>query len=212
MNNPADETGLTNLAAQAGLSNRVTEAILKLISTVPKSSEQESSTPEVRARLLARTAARTSAGISGGAALVPGPLGILTLLPDIVGVWRVQAQMVSDIAATYGKTATLTTEQMVYCLFKHTASQLFRDVVMRSGERFLVRPVSLRMMQSVVSKISIKVGQRTIGKTVARYAPVIGAIGVGGYAYYDTYKVAKTAIELFGKEVVLVDVSPADQA
>ena len=76
---------------------------------------------------------------------------------------------------------------------------------MRSGERFLVRPVSLRMMQSVVSKISIKVGQRTIGKTVARYAPVIGAIGVGGYAYYDTNKVAKTAIELFGKEVVLVD-------
>jgi hypothetical protein len=35
---------------------------------------------------------------------------------------------------------------------------------------------------------------------------------VGGYAYYDTNKVAKTAIELFGKEVVLVDVSPADQA
>jgi len=139
-------------------------------------------------------------------------LGILSLLPDIVGVWRVQSQMVADIAATYGKTATLTKEHMVYCLFKHTASQLFRDVVMRSGERFLVRPVSLRMMQSLVAKISIKVGQRTIGKTVARYAPVIGAIGVGGYAYYDTNKVAKTAIELFSKEVVVVDGSSTDKA
>ena len=37
---------------------------------------------------------------------------------------------------------------------------------------------------------------------MARYAPVIGAIGVGGYAYYDTKGVAKTAIELFSKEVV----------
>ena len=119
--------------------------------------------------------------------------------------------MVSDIAATYGKTATLTKEHMVYCLFKHTASQLLRDVVMRSGERFLVRPVSLRMMQSLVAKISITVGQRTIGKTVARYAPVIGAIGVGGYAYYDTNKVAKTAIELFSKEVVVVDGSSTAQ-
>jgi hypothetical protein len=48
---------------------------------------------------------------------------------------------------------------------------------------------------------------------VARYAPVIGAIGVGGYAYYDTNKVAKTAIELFSKEVVVVvdSSSSADQ-
>jgi hypothetical protein len=198
-------------AVSADLGNKVTDAILKLITTVPKSSENESSAPDVRARSIARTAARTTAGISGSAALVPGPLGILSLLPDIVGVWRVQSQMVSDIAATYGKTATLTKEHMVYCLFKHTASQLLRDVVMRSGERFLVRPVSLRMMQSLVAKISITVGQRTIGKTVARYAPVIGAIGVGGYAYYDTNKVAKTAIELFSKEVVVVDGSSTAQ-
>jgi hypothetical protein len=190
----------------------VTEAILKLVASVPKSSENESSSPDARARLLARTAARTSAGISGGAALVPGPLGILSLLPDIVGVWRVQAQMVSDIAAVYGKTATLTNEQMVYCLFKHTASQLLRDIVMRSGERFLVRPVSLRMMQSLVAKISIKVGQRAIGKTVARYAPVLGAIGVGGYAYFDTKTVAKTAIELFSKEMLLLGSDGDDNA
>ncbi len=163
LNSPGDVSRLAKLAGQSGLSKRVTEAILKLISTVPNSNEHESSTPEIRARLLARTAARTSAGISGGVALVPGPLGILSLLPDIVGVWKVQAQMVSDIAATYGKTATLTKEHMVYCLFKHTASQLLRDVVVRSGERFLMRPVSLRMMQSLAAKISIKVGQRAIG-------------------------------------------------
>jgi len=28
---------------------------------------------------------------------------------------------------------------------------------------------------------------------------VVGAMGVGGYAYYDTAKVAATAIELFEK-------------
>ena len=194
------------------MSNGVSEAILKLVASVPKSGEHESSSPEARARVLARAAARTSAGISGGAALVPGPLGLLSLLPDMVGVWRVQTQMVSDIAAVYGKTATLTKEQMVYCLFKHAAAQLLRDVVVRSGERFLVRPVSLRMMQSLAAKISIKVGQRAIGKTVARYAPVIGAIGVGGYAYYDTKGVAKTAIELFGNEVIVLDGESTDLA
>jgi hypothetical protein len=213
LNGPGDVSGLAKLEAQTGVSNRVTEAILKLVASVPKSNEHESSTPDARARALARIAARTSAGISGGAALVPGPLGLLSLLPDMVGVWRVQTQMVSDIAAVYGKTATLTKEQMVYCLFKHTAAQLLRDVVVRSGERFLVRPVSLRMMQGLVVKISVTVGQRAIGKTVARFAPVIGAIGVGGYAYYDTSNVARAAMALFSKEVVLLDGEPStDQA
>ena len=100
-------------AGQTGLSTQVTESILKLVTSMPTSDEQECSTPDVRARVLARAAARTSAGISGGAALVPGPFGLLSLLPEMFGVWRVQAQLVSDIAAVYGKTATLSTEQMV---------------------------------------------------------------------------------------------------
>jgi hypothetical protein len=188
----------------AGLVKRVTDAILNMISVVPTSGEFTNDFPEKRARQLARTAARASAGISGGAALAPGPLGILTLLPDILGVWRVQAQMVSDIAAAYGKSASVTQEQMVYCLFKHTASQLFRDIVVRSGERYLVRPVSLRMMQSLVALIGVKVGQRTLGKAVARYAPVVGAMGVGAYTYYDTQQVAKTAISLFSHDIDVV--------
>jgi len=59
--------------------------------------------------------------VAGTLALPPGPLGWMTILPEMVGVWKIQAQMVADIAALYGKTATLTQEQMLYCLFKHTA-------------------------------------------------------------------------------------------
>ena len=191
------------VANHTGVADRVSDAIMNLISSVPFSTEINSSNPDARAKLLARNAARVSASISGGAAMAPGPLGILTLFPDIVGVWRVQAQMVSDIAAAYGKTATLTRQHMVYCLFKHSAAQLLRDVIVREGERYLVLPVTLRMMRSLVSKIGIKVGERTFGKAVARYAPVVGAVGVGAYAYYDTKKVAETAIELFSSEVVL---------
>lgn len=201
-------SGVAKVAKHAGIADRVSDAIMNLISAVPPSSETNSATPGDRAKLLARNAARTSAGISGGSAMAPGPLGMLTLLPDIVGVWRVQAQMVADIAAVYGKTATLTRQHMVFCLFRHSAAQLLRDVIVREGERYLVLPLTLRMMRSLVSKIGIKVGERTFGKAIARYAPVVGAVGVGAYAYYDTKKVAQTAIELFSSEVVLQDISP----
>ena len=198
-------SALAKVATRAGLADRASDAIMNLISSVPSSSEINCSTPDARAKLLARNAARVSASISGGAALAPGPLGMLTLLPDIVGVWRVQAQMVSDIAAAYGKTSTLTKQHMVYCLFKHSAAQLLRDVIVREGARYLVLPVTLQMMRSLVSRIGIKVGERTFGKAIARYAPVVGAVGVGAYAYYDTKKVAETAIELFSSEMVMQD-------
>lgn len=198
-------SALAKAATRTGLADRASDAIMNLISAVPASSETNSSTPDARAKLLARNAARLSASISGGAAMAPGPLGMLTLLPDIVGVWRVQAQMVSDIAAAYGKTSTLTKQHMVYCLFKHSAAQLLRDVIVREGARYLVLPVTLQMMRSLVSKIGVKVGERTFGKAVARYVPVVGAVGVGAYAYYDTKNVAKTAIELFSSEMVMRD-------
>lgn len=195
--------GLTVGEKQAGFADRVTDTLMHLISRVPSSAEVSSASPDARARQLARNAARASASISGGAALAPGPLGMLTLLPDLVGVWKVQAQMVADIAAVYGKTATLTQEQMVYCLFKHSAAQLLRDVIVREGGRYLVLPVSLRMMRSLATKIGITVGQRSFGKAIARYAPLVGALGVGAYAYYDTQKVADTAMALFSSELVV---------
>ncbi|MFZ4481337.1 MAG: hypothetical protein ACOYNZ_15750 [Rhodoferax sp.] len=198
-----DNSGLAKAASQAGITGRASDAIMKLISAVPSSAETNSATPDARAKLLARNAARVSASISGGAAMAPGPLGMLTILPDIVGVWKVQAQMVSDIAATFGKTGTLTRQHMVYCLFKHSAAQLLRDVIVREGARYLVLPVTMQMMRGLVSKIGIKVGERSFGKAVARYAPVVGALGVGAYAYYDTKKVAETAIALFSSEMVV---------
>jgi type I restriction enzyme M protein len=49
---------------------------------------------------------------------------------------------------------------------------------------------------------------RAIRKGVPRWLPVIGAVGVGTYAYFDTGQVARTAIELFEREITLDCSSP----
>ena len=113
--------------------------------------------------------------------------------------------MVADIAGAFGQRASLTREQMLYCLFRHAAAQVVRDLVVRAGERVLVRRLPLRMLQQVVRMIGVRVSQRIIGRGVSRWLPVIGALGVAGYAYYDTGQVAHTTIELFGHAI---DVEP----
>jgi hypothetical protein len=176
---------------------RITEAILDFVSQVPDSKVGNSQDPAGEARRLANRAAQRAALTAGSLALPPGPLGWLTLLPELIAIWKIQAQMVSDIAAAYGHHASLGREQMMWCLFRHTAAQAFRDLVVRMGDRLVFRRMSWGVAERVAKQIGIKLTQRTLSKGVSRWLPVIGALGVGAYAYYDTGQVAGTAIELF---------------
>lgn len=183
------------------VAGKAAKAIMDFIGHVPTSHQRKSKTPVPNARKVASTAAAQAALAAGSLALPPGPLGWLTILPEMVAVWKIQAQMVADIAATYGKTTTLSKEQVLYCLFRHTAAQAVRDIVVRVGERVLVKRASLVVMQKIAQKIGIKVTKTALGKGLTRFLPIVGALGVGSYAYYDTAQVAKTAIDLFSSDV-----------
>ena len=104
------------------LVRKVSERLLELVGSIPLSGEHAAATPRTRARALVRKSALKSAAISGSLALPPGPLGLMTILPDLFAIWRIQAQLVADIAAVYGKTGFLTEETILFCLFKHAAA------------------------------------------------------------------------------------------
>lgn len=180
---------------------KVVNTLKDFISKIPSTIETEVKDPSAHSREIATKAAAKAALFSGGLALPPGPLGIITIIPDVVAVWKIQAQMVADIAGTFGKTLTLSQEQMLYCLFKHTASQAVRDLVVRVGERVIIKRASLRVIQKALQKIGVKITQRLAGKFISRWLPVAGAIGVGAYAFYDTAQVAKTTMELMSQNI-----------
>ncbi len=194
---------------RAKVAARIADMVLRYIRRIPSSSEKKSRTPAQAARSRANSAAAKAALAAGSLALPPGPLGWITILPEMAAVWRIQSQMVSDIAAIYGRKSTLTEEQMVYCLFRHSAPQAVRDLIARMGGRVLVKRTSLAFMQTIAKKIGIKLSQKVLGKGLSRWIPVAGALGVGAYAYYDTAQVAATAIDLFAREIE-VESKPAE--
>jgi hypothetical protein len=188
-------------AASGGASDRVAEAILALVATAPSTREPRSAAPRDRAREIAASASLRAAGVAGGLALPPGPLGWVTILPELIVVWRIQAQMAADIAGAFGHSGALTREQMIWCLFRHAAAQAVRDLVVRAGERWLVRRATAAALQAAARKIGVSVTQRAVGKGISRFLPLVGAVGVAWYAWYDTGKVADTAIELFERGI-----------
>ena len=186
---PIPSNGASGPGAVSGVIERV-------IAEVPAPRVEASDDPGGAADEVARSAARNAAMLSGSLALPPGPLGMLTVLPDLYLIWKIQRQMVADIFALHGRTAELTKSHMLYCLFRHMASHVLRDVVVRAGQRAVVRQVSSSAITKTLGSLGVSVTQRIAGTAAGRWVPVVGAAAVGAYAYWDTLQVAKSARRL----------------
>lgn len=164
-----------------------------------------SNDPGSKALGLSRAASIKAATISGTLALPPGPAGLLTIVPDLLLLWRLQGQLVSDIASVYGKTAVLTREGMVHCLFKHAAAHAIAGIVVRTAGGFLVRRAAGGFLHAALGRVGFALSERLAARAVSRWLPVVGAAGAGAYAWYDTSRVARTAIDVFSSDVRLED-------
>jgi uncharacterized protein (DUF697 family) len=192
----ANSTAKSLPAIRGASSHDVEGAIERAIADVPSPHTQQVTDPDRQADVIAKKAAKHAALLSGSLALPPGPFGMLTVLPDLYLIWKTQRQMVADIFALYGRTAELTRTHMLYCLFRHAASQVLRDVVVRTGQRVVVSQLSGGVLRTIVHKIGLSVSKRVAGNAASRWIPVAGAAAVGAYAYWDTLQVAKTARRL----------------
>ena len=179
------------------IKEKLSSLLFELITDIPESLYSPTENSDDKINKLIRQAAIKASAVSATLSVPAGVTGVLTSIPDIAAIWRIQAQLVSDIAATYGKFAQLSREAMVWCLFRHSAAQLVRDIAVRTGSRIVVQKLSLVALEVLLKKIGLKISTKLLGKIALRAIPAIGAIGNGAYSFYDTYEVGKTAAAYF---------------
>ncbi len=146
-------------------------------SEIPNSGLSPLDNPDEKIKRMTETAALKAAVVSASLSAPGGVVGLISTLPDLAAIWRIQAQLVADIAAVYGKLGYLTKQSLVWCLCKQSVFQVGRDVAVRAGTHLLLKKSPL--------------------KALTRALPVIGAVSSGAYAAYDTYGVAKVAKAYF---------------
>ncbi len=167
----------------------ICKSLDQIMSLVQKTKEPIRHEPLVRSREIIKNASLKAGCVAGGLALPTGPLGVLTIIPDLVAIWKIQSNMVKDIAEIFNKQVISTRKQMIHCLFKHSTGQGARDAIIKIGAHMVIKKIE-------------KITSRHIArKAIARCIPIVGAVGVGAYAYYDTSRVGKTAIELFSSNI-----------
>ncbi|MDX1670688.1 MAG: hypothetical protein R3194_14785 [Limnobacter sp.] len=190
-------------------------AVFAAIGGMPTPKEQtKAKRPYERARQITKKASAQCAAVSGSLSMPVGPLGMLTILPDLVFVWKIQAQMVVDIAAAFGHKKKVTQQELLTCLMQHVADNASREYE-KSIPLEHEKPKSNLLLElidrasapkgaSLPVPISKQLGRmvlrRTVHRVTSRLLPLAGAAVVATYSAIDTRQVARTAVELFSGE------------
>jgi uncharacterized tellurite resistance protein B-like protein/uncharacterized protein (DUF697 family) len=143
-----------------------------------------------------------NAAISGGAGLVPGPWGMVAVIPEISAVIRNQLAMIYDVGMAYGKSKFLNKELLAGVLLTAMGSSAGSLLVMQ-GSKVLVKRVALRGFQKIIMMLAGRITQQVLKSAISKWLPVVGAAAMAAWSNYLTRQVGKKAIEVFEKEIVL---------
>jgi uncharacterized tellurite resistance protein B-like protein/uncharacterized protein (DUF697 family) len=144
----------------------------------------------------------TNAAISGGASLVPGPWGMVAVIPEIAAVIRNQLAMIYDIGMAYGKSKVLNKELLAGVLITAMGASAGSLLIMQ-GSKVLVKRVALRAFQQIIAMLAGKITQQALKSAISKWLPGVGAAAMAVWSNYLTRHVGKKAIEIFEKEIVL---------
>lgn len=146
--------------------------------------------------------ANQNALIAGAANLVPGPLGALTIFPEITLIIRNQIQMIYDLGVAYGKEAHLSSQTLLAIFSTALGGSTISIATVRGGQ-FLVKRTSLRVLQQIIKWLGGKITQRVLRGLVARWVPIVGAAAMAVWARQSTIAMGRKAAELLRKEIVM---------
>ncbi len=149
-------------------------------------------------------AANTNAVISGGMSLIPGPFGMLSLVPEIILVIRNQINLVYDIGVACGKEKELNNEILMY-VFLSSMGSTGIGLATVHGSKVLVKRASLQVMQKLIALLGGKITQRALKALVARWLPFVGAAAMAYWTRSTTVSIGEKAKEIFMKDIVMQD-------
>jgi uncharacterized tellurite resistance protein B-like protein/uncharacterized protein (DUF697 family) len=143
-----------------------------------------------------------NAAISGGVGLVPGPWGMVAVIPEIAAVIRNQLAMIYDVGMAYGKSKVLSKELLAGILLTALGAGTGSLLVMQ-GSKVLVKRVALRQFQRIITILAGKITQQALKSAIGKWLPFLGAVALAAWSNYLTRRVGEKAIEIFEKEIVL---------
>jgi len=189
------------------ISKKMTQPIMDLITKFFRSKADEFSKDSDRpssndAQSIIKVYALKCSSVSGFTGLVPGPWGMLTIIPDIVMVLRLQTEMLAKLSVAYNKEKIVSKELVLYMLFQGVGAAGVSFVAVKAGQ-VIVKRASTRIIQRMVAMLGGRIAQRAIVRAASRYIPIIGASVMATWVGYMTRQIGNAAKDLLSKDIVI---------
>lgn len=143
-------------------------------------------------------------GSSTLAGLPPGPIGMTTIIPELLVVTKIQVNLVYAIAKYYKKQNMLN-DSMILLIFSNALGLgLGKDFVKKYGGKLLIKVLHSEAIQKIATRIGLEIVSRITAKAAGRWVPVVLAPVFGAMSRAFTRKIGREAIRLFKADIVLV--------
>jgi len=142
-------------------------------------------------------AARKAFRISTALGLIPGPLGMATILPEVGALTRLQVNLIRKIARHHGKEHKVNKELVLLILANVTGVTAGEILLRRAGTSLVIRSVNTRIMRTVARKVGTRVLDMAVERAIGRWIPVLTAPLFGYFSRSLTKKIGREAQRLF---------------
>jgi uncharacterized protein (DUF697 family) len=163
--------------------------------------DQDKIQVEGNPQMMTRKASRAAFLISTGAAIPTGPIGLATIVPEVVAVTKLQIDLIYKIAKFYKQETKMNKTIILAVLGAALGVVLKHALINKVGSRIIVKSLGAESAKRITREIGEKFGARLLRKGLGRWIPIILAPFFGYFSLSMTRKVGREADLLFSHEL-----------
>jgi uncharacterized protein (DUF697 family) len=139
--------------------------------------------------------------VSTVAGIPPGPLGMATIVPELITITKIQINLVYRIAKFHGKEQLVTPTIILHILATALGIVLGRNLLRKIGTRFIVKALSAQVIKTLAQKLGVKIATRLLAKIGARWIPIVTAPIFGAFSKSQTTRVGRESNKVFSGDI-----------
>lgn len=139
--------------------------------------------------------------LSFASGMMPGPLGMATILPELAAITKIQMDLIYKIAKYHDKLDRVNRPLVLYvfaCALGVTAGRL---LVQKVGSRIIIKTLSTQAAQKIAAAIGARIGSSVVQRSAGRWICMATAPVFAWLSKKMTEKIGGHADDLFRQEI-----------
>jgi hypothetical protein len=154
------------------------------------------------------TCSTTNGTISGISGMLPGPAGLIAIIPELKSTLENQIVMIYDIGVAHGKEEHMSKEMVLALAMQSGLGSIGINALARQGEKILIKKASVKVFQQLAKIMGIRLTAGVIKSAVAKFVPVLGGLAIGVWVKYTTTEMGENTAVILSKKI---DIKETDQ-